>query len=89
MTILLTSGDAVDALWVYLLPLLAAYLADAHWGRFKTIMVACAAAIAGHVILVICSVPVILTAPKVSLALLLIAIIVMVRFASVSGDCCC
>ncbi len=38
-------------------PLLGAYLADAHWGRFKTISIALVIALVGHLILIVSSVP--------------------------------
>ncbi|KAJ7596080.1 POT family-domain-containing protein [Mycena floridula] len=43
--------------WSYLTPLLGAYLADAHFGRFKTISYALAITIIGHIILIISAVP--------------------------------
>lgn len=37
--------------------MLGAYVADAHWGRFKTISWALAVVLVGHIILIISSVP--------------------------------
>ena len=38
-------------------PLLGAYIADTHWGRFKTICVAVAIALIGHFILIVSALP--------------------------------
>ncbi|TEB30750.1 PTR2-domain-containing protein [Coprinellus micaceus] len=43
--------------WCYITPLLGAYIADAHWGRFNTICVAVVIAFVGHVILIVSAVP--------------------------------
>ncbi|KAI4521717.1 hypothetical protein K525DRAFT_167857, partial [Schizophyllum commune Loenen D] len=43
--------------WCYVTPLLGAYLADAHWGRFNTICVGVAVAMIGHVILIVAAIP--------------------------------
>ena len=41
----------------YVVPLAGAYIADTRWGRFKTICVAVAIALVGHVIMIISSLP--------------------------------
>ena len=38
-------------------PLVGAYIADTYWGRFKTICVAVAVALIGHIVLIISAVP--------------------------------
>ncbi|KDR80157.1 hypothetical protein GALMADRAFT_62598 [Galerina marginata CBS 339.88] len=43
--------------WCYITPLIGAYIADAHWGRFKTISWAVVIALIGHIILIISAVP--------------------------------
>ncbi|KAF9480589.1 peptide transporter PTR2A [Pholiota conissans] len=43
--------------WCYVTPLLGAYIADAHWGRYKTICWAVLIALIGHIILIISAVP--------------------------------
>lgn len=43
--------------WSYVTPLLGAYIADAHWGRFKTISWSLGVVLIGHVILIISAVP--------------------------------
>ncbi|KAJ3785026.1 PTR2-domain-containing protein [Lentinula aff. detonsa] len=43
--------------WAYVVPLLGAYIADAHWGRYKTICWAVVIALIGHIILIVSAVP--------------------------------
>jgi len=43
--------------WAYVMPLLGAYMADAHWGRYKTIHAAIVCALVGHVILTVSAAP--------------------------------
>jgi POT family proton-dependent oligopeptide transporter len=52
-------------------------LADTHWGRWKTIFLASILAIIGHILLVVSSLPSVLKAPKSSMAVLLIGIVIM------------
>lgn len=41
----------------YVTPLLGAYIADAHWGRYKTICWAVVIALIGHIVLIISGIP--------------------------------
>jgi proton-dependent oligopeptide transporter, POT family len=59
------------------MPLLGAYIADQYWGRFKTIQVACAIAIVGHIILVISAIPPVIVHPAGALGCFSIGIIIM------------
>lgn len=43
--------------WCYVTPLLGAYIADAHLGRFNTIAIAIAIALVGHILLIVSAVP--------------------------------
>ncbi|KAK7451239.1 hypothetical protein VKT23_012577 [Stygiomarasmius scandens] len=43
--------------WCYVTPLLGAYIADAHIGRFNTICIAVAITLVGHVLLIVSAVP--------------------------------
>jgi len=61
----------------YLTPLLGAYIADEKWGRFKTISVCLVIAFVGHIILIISSIPPVITHPKGALVALCVAIIIM------------
>ncbi|KAI9733471.1 MAG: hypothetical protein M1818_007219 [Claussenomyces sp. TS43310] len=63
--------------WVYTTPLLGAYIADAHLGRFKTIFWAVAIAIFAHILLIISAVPGVIDNKSGSLACLILGIIVL------------
>lgn len=56
---------------------MGAYIADEKWGRFKTITVSVAIAFIGHIILIMSSIPPVIAHPKVALAVLSLAIVVM------------
>lgn len=43
--------------WCYVTPLLGAYIADAHLGRFNTIAIAIAIALVGHILLIVSAIP--------------------------------
>lgn len=59
------------------MPLVGGYLADAHWGRFKTINIAVGIAIVGHILLIISAIPAVIQMPDGALACFSIAIIIM------------
>lgn len=59
------------------MPLLGAYMADEHWGRYKTIMVAIAIALVGHVILIISAIPDVIVHPNGSIACFTIGLVIM------------
>ena len=52
-------------------------MADEHWGRYKTIMVAIGIAIVGHVILVISAIPQVIVHPGGSIACFSIGLVIM------------
>jgi hypothetical protein len=60
----------------YITPLFGAYIADAHWGRFKTICWAVVIALIGHIILIVSAVPGVIE-KKSAVAPFVIALIVM------------
>lgn len=72
-----TGLTTFNTFWVYLTPLFGAYLADTYWGRFKTIGVALAVAIFGHIILVIAAIPQVIRHPTGAMSCFAIAIIIM------------
>jgi POT family proton-dependent oligopeptide transporter len=72
-----TGIGTFNQFWVYLVPLFGAYIADAHLGRYKTICIALAVALIGHIILVISAIPPVITKPNSSLATFIIGLIVM------------
>lgn len=72
-----TGMNTLNTFWVYVMPILGAYLADTRWGRFKTIVIAVFIASIGHVLLVVSSVPTVLDNRDGAMACFLIAMIVM------------
>lgn len=62
---------------VYLMPMLGAYLADAHWGRYKTVCVATGVALLGHCLLVYSALPSTLEDPQHAFRSFIFAILVM------------
>lgn len=52
-------------------------MADAHWGRYKTICIACGVAIVGHIILVISAVPPVITKPNSSIGAFIVGLVTM------------
>ncbi|KAJ7702765.1 peptide transporter PTR2A [Mycena rosella] len=63
--------------WCYVTPLLGAYIADAHWGRYNTVIVAVGIALLGHIILIICAIPGIIEHTNASFGVFLLALIIM------------
>lgn len=59
------------------MPLFGAYVADTYWGRYKTICVALAIAIIGHVLLVVSALPSVIENPNGSVGCFSIALIIM------------
>ncbi|KAK6540231.1 hypothetical protein TWF694_009047 [Orbilia ellipsospora] len=72
-----TSITQFNQFWAYLMPLFGAYVADRYWGRYKTIMVSIAFAMVGHILLVICAIPSVISNPHTSLAVLILGIVIM------------
>jgi len=62
---------------VYVVPLLGAYIADAHWGRYKTVCVSVAIALFGHILLIISTVPGVIEHSNGALACFVIALVIM------------
>lgn len=69
--------NTFNSFWVYTMPLLGAYMADEHWGRYKTICVSLGIAILGHIILVISSIPPVITNTNASMGIFITGIIIM------------
>jgi POT family proton-dependent oligopeptide transporter len=70
MSILLTNK-------AYFLPILGAYIADEHLGRFNTILGAIFVAIVGHIILVVSAIPSVLVHPKSAYGVFWLGMIIM------------
>ena len=52
-------------------------MADEHWGRYKTIAIAIAVALVGHIILIIAATPWVITNPSCSVACFALGLVVM------------
>ncbi|RJE25789.1 peptide transporter [Aspergillus sclerotialis] len=52
-----TGLTTFNTFWVYLMPILGAWIADEFWGRLKTIQVALAFALLGHIIIIVAALP--------------------------------
>lgn len=63
--------------WQYCMPLLGAWVADAHWGRYKTISAALGVDIFGHMILILSAIPPVIVRPNAALGLMILAIVVI------------
>lgn len=72
-----TGLTTFNTFWVYLMPILGAYLADTRWGRFKTICIAVLIAMVGHVLLIVSAIPTVIDNNNGAMACFVIAIIVM------------
>lgn len=59
------------------MPLVGAYLADAKWGRFRTIQYAIACALVGHIVLIMSAIPPVITHPQGAIACFSIGIVIM------------
>jgi len=66
-----------NSFWIYVTPIMGAILAETYWGRYKTICIAIAIAIVGHIMLIICAIPSVITNINASFGILIAAIIVM------------
>ena len=69
--------NTFNTFWVYCVPLLGAWVADEHWGRYKTICVSIGIAIVGHIILVLSAIPPVITHQSACYALFIIGIVIM------------
>jgi len=63
--------------WAYLMPLLGGYIADTYLGRYMTIQISIAAAIIGHIILVISSIPSVISHPESALGCFAVGLVIM------------
>ncbi|KAI9846111.1 MAG: hypothetical protein M1837_004367 [Sclerophora amabilis] len=63
--------------WSYIMPLVGAYVADEHWGRFNTIMASIAVALVGHVVLIVSAIPQVIAQPGGSIACFSIGLVIM------------
>jgi proton-dependent oligopeptide transporter, POT family len=72
-----TGIGTFNQFWVYLTPLLGAYIADTYLGRFNTIFISLAVAIVGHIILTASAIPNVLSNANGALACFIVGLILM------------
>lgn len=58
-------------------PLVGGYLADQYWGRYRTIMVAIACALVGHIILIVSALPPVIKNPDGAIAAFSVGLVIM------------
>lgn len=63
--------------WAYIMPLLGAYIADAHLGRFKTVHVAIAISMLAHVILTAAAAPSVITKTNTSYGVFIVGLVTL------------
>ena len=52
-----TGLNTFYSFWCYITPLFGAYIADAHWGRYKTICVSLGISMLGHILMIVSAIP--------------------------------
>lgn len=72
-----TGITTYNQFWIYMMPLLGAYVADTYLGRFKTIVLAVIIAEIGHILLTASAAPTLIAKPSNSLGLFVIGLIIM------------
>ncbi|KAL8290629.1 hypothetical protein RQP46_002887 [Phenoliferia psychrophenolica] len=63
--------------WVYLCPLVGGWIADAKWGRYKTIQRGIWCSIFAHLLIIIAGIPQVIATKGASIAMLILGIIVL------------
>ncbi|EAW13600.1 putative MFS peptide transporter [Aspergillus clavatus NRRL 1] len=66
-----------NSFWSYIMPLLGAFMADQYWGRFRTIMFSIAAALLGHLILIVSALPPVISNPNGAIGCFAVGLIIM------------
>ncbi|KZO97239.1 PTR2-domain-containing protein [Calocera viscosa TUFC12733] len=72
-----TAITQFNTLWVYVIPLFGAYIADSRLGRFRTVCYSVGIAMAGHILMILCTFPSIITRPPLALTVFIGALLVM------------
>ncbi|KAJ7225107.1 PTR2-domain-containing protein [Mycena haematopus] len=63
--------------WCYITPLIGAYIADAHLGRYNTIVIAVGIALVGHIVLIVSAIPGVIDKSNTALGVFMLAQIIM------------
>lgn len=69
--------NTFNSFWIYTTPLFGAYIADAKWGRYKTICISLAVVILAHILFVIATIPPVIVNGDASLAVFMLGIIIL------------
>ncbi|KAL0575147.1 hypothetical protein V5O48_006824 [Marasmius crinis-equi] len=64
-------------LWCYVTPLIGGYVADAHFGRMKTMSIAIVIRLIGHIILIVSSLPGVIQHSDAATGVFVVALVVM------------
>ncbi|KFY44747.1 hypothetical protein V494_01338 [Pseudogymnoascus sp. VKM F-4513 (FW-928)] len=72
-----TGIGTFNQFWMYTTPLFGAYIADAHWGRYKTICVALVIAIVAHILFVISALPPVIANPQGALGCFMLGVLIL------------
>lgn len=72
-----TGLTTFNQFWAYLMPLLGGYIADSYLGRFMTIQLSILAAIIGHIILIVSSIPSVMDHPTSALGCFAVGLVIM------------
>ncbi|KAL8725644.1 MAG: hypothetical protein Q9166_007221 [cf. Caloplaca sp. 2 TL-2023] len=70
-----TGLTTFNSMWAYFMPLVGAYMADQYWGRYKTIQISIFIAIVGHIIIIMATIPPVITHPNGSIACFAVGLI--------------
>ncbi|KAE8378857.1 POT family-domain-containing protein [Aspergillus bertholletiae] len=70
-----TGLTTLNSFWCYVTPIVGAWVADEFWGRLKTIQVAIASAMIGHIMLIIASLPQVIVHPSGALGCFIVGLI--------------
>ncbi|KAE8411029.1 POT family-domain-containing protein [Aspergillus pseudocaelatus] len=70
-----TGLTTLNAFWCYVTPIVGAWVADEFWGRLKTIQVAIAFAMVGHIVLIIASLPRVIAHPSGALGCFIVGLV--------------
>ncbi|QMW46574.1 hypothetical protein G4B11_010029 [Aspergillus flavus] len=70
-----TGLTTLNVFWCYVTPIIGAWVADEFWGRLKTIQVAIAFAMVGHIVLIIASLPQVIVHPNGALGCFIVGLV--------------
>ncbi|KAK4497788.1 hypothetical protein PRZ48_010441 [Zasmidium cellare] len=72
-----TGLTTFNQFWAYVMPLVGGYIADTYLGRYMTIQLSIVAAIIGHTILIVSSIPSVMDNPESALGCFAVGLVIM------------